>query len=1551
MNRISLNACAKRFWRGVLSLSLLVLCRVPVYAEALPIECYDNVADYGFMWWVDGVRSSSRIWRIKTSRYGMSFTADSLTPTTLFPLTSGYLSESDALVETETQAFPASAPAVGLVCKLGSGGTTNNIVAYSTNIDDSQLIENGKFYQRRWQKIKTNAGPGLDALKSGLEICSWPDRVSFVYRVIPTTSVTAGGLTQTFSLSAAYNVLVTNESATALASSDGSGYIFFKSAGSGSITVNQTNQTVTVNTDGGTWNAGVEKSVGLIIYPTLNVSNDISAVVAAETAVPVVAKQVAPSSATLSPVYDADRGYYNVPLRSDATASDPNRLERTSISITNDTAVPKVVRFAFTKSPPYAAGVTCIMRDSDGNPSGIPVQLSKNWHTKTPVERWQGPWFHGLTMLTIPANGSVAFEILLAGQNYGGVPAASHSQLSLVGWGGNQQWDEAAIGCWGEQLCYDPESDQASAIGTDSRPLLLLDGSGNQKNWTGNYGGCDFIRYYDAGNTRRYQKRIRTKYNYYGPNLADATYAGQTDDAKMEYTYSAGLCRSSDYTRGFHRIRYDVKSDTAFTRMVFFQMVSDNYSYNGGNAHAYGYADLSTPVTRATVSSPVELTGPQPWFSTINCPVDSSVPSQCGVSRGFIIRSWSARINGVDGVRPYFVASGNRVDIVPPAGVGTLKAGDYVEAEIERVYFGQTAAAYYGGDANYSTALTSYGNTHSMVLREVIGNNIAVTATVGRVDASYPIRIGVTNNLALFTVTRGVGYVPITLVGVTNYSAPLLEEDVGGVWTAINQSVHGKDFWQANANAADGTWDITFNVKLDGAYQDIPGMLSSPNSRTFRFGTTGLWDNVTLYTVVFDEGAHGSRTGGGELTQMVIEGWAAVAPVISPDAGYTFEGWDALFTNVISNLTVHAQYAPILHTLTYLAGTNGSISGTAIQVVGYGTDGEPVTAVPDSGYHFVEWSDASRVNPRTDTSVAGDMSVTARFAPNVPPVVTAGSAAAPVSESSAMLSGVLTLGEPADVWLCWGWMDGGMVSTGGWQHVVSVGTVIEGVAFSNLVTGLSTNTTYFYRCYAENPYGTDWSDTAEAFNGTPVGGTGFGGTVTNLTISGTNYTAHIFTNSGTFSVFGGGSCDVLLVGGGGGGGGGIAGSAYSYGGGGGQVLSVSGLALAAGQYTVLVGSGGIGIGNGTASNGTGGSSSFAGYTAIGGGTPVTGSGVAGTSGSGRAGGAKNGTAAGGGGGNSAVGQNAPGNAIGGAGGAGTANTLLGTTNYYGGGGGGQAYTTQGAGGLGGGGAGGVAGTANTGGGGGGTANGGSGIVIVRYQSLNSVVKNLAPTSICDNSATLNATLNASGTNYTVTVYYGPTDGGTNAGVWGASEYVGSWTNVYTNVSYAASGLLANTTYYYTLMASNTTGNVWASPSWTFRTSVAPSATTNYLVPHMWLEANVPGSTNDYEAAAEADPDGDGFKTWQEYWSGTDPQNSNSYLRIESIMYDGTNIVLIWQNAAVGAGLPPLGIQVRGDLLSGSWSNVGQKTLVNGVNAWSNSAAQQLYYRLAVTNAP
>jgi len=80
-----------------------------------------------------------------------------------------------------------------------------------------------------------------------------------------------------------------------------------------------------------------------------------------------------------------------------------------------------------------------------------------------------------------------------------------------------------------------------------------------------------------------------------------------------------------------------------------------------------------------------------------------------------------------------------------------------------------------------------------------------------------------------------------------------------------------------------------------------------------------------------------------------------------------------------ARIRVTADDGVVQHTLTYLAGPNGSISGPTPQTVNHGANGAQVTAVADPHYHFVQWSDLSTQNPRTDTNVTTDITVTASF--------------------------------------------------------------------------------------------------------------------------------------------------------------------------------------------------------------------------------------------------------------------------------------------------------------------------------------------------------------------------------------------------------------------------------------------------------------------------------------------------------------------------------------------------------------------------------------------
>jgi hypothetical protein len=81
--------------------------------------------------------------------------------------------------------------------------------------------------------------------------------------------------------------------------------------------------------------------------------------------------------------------------------------------------------------------------------------------------------------------------------------------------------------------------------------------------------------------------------------------------------------------------------------------------------------------------------------------------------------------------------------------------------------------------------------------------------------------------------------------------------------------------------------------------------------------------------------------------------------------------------------TSSGNETPTTYTLTYTAGTGGTITGVASQTVNNGANGTEVTAVPATGYHFVSWSDNnSTTNTRTDSDVTANVTATANFAIN-----------------------------------------------------------------------------------------------------------------------------------------------------------------------------------------------------------------------------------------------------------------------------------------------------------------------------------------------------------------------------------------------------------------------------------------------------------------------------------------------------------------------------------------------------------------------------------------
>ena len=141
---------------------------------------------------------------------------------------------------------------------------------------------------------------------------------------------------------------------------------------------------------------------------------------------------------------------------------------------------------------------------------------------------------------------------------------------------------------------------------------------------------------------------------------------------------------------------------------------------------------------------------------------------------------------------------------------------------------------------------------------------------------------------------------------------------------------------------------------------------------------------VNVYTLTYKAGEHGTIAENG--TQQVEPGKDGKPVEAKANPGYHFVKWSdgvtenpRTDTQVQKDVNVTAEFAINVYTLTYNAGEHGTIAENGTQQVEHGKDGKPVEVKANPGYHFVQWSDGVKENPRTDKQVTGDKTVTAEY--------------------------------------------------------------------------------------------------------------------------------------------------------------------------------------------------------------------------------------------------------------------------------------------------------------------------------------------------------------------------------------------------------------------------------------------------------------------------------------------------------------------------------------------------------------------------------------------
>jgi hypothetical protein len=804
-----------------------------VFAEQDLQPMIAHADDYTFGYYPYGWRGANvdgdRIFAIQTNRYALTINTTAGRIDRLGAVLNP-LPAQDALLQGND--LLDKLPALRMTCEAVVDGVTYVVVQGAPKPDAVVLQRMGRFLQHvqmRGLTLRADDGSELGGANAWIEVYGWSDRVSVIFHVEPLEGTRTIEPTLRFSTAGLrviedHKVLVVGRDeesdGVALVNPFPDGQNLQHKAESILVSASAARVAIAIVPDAvAPLDAGQREAVAMRAFSTEPGFH---------------ATGIAPYTGLLDVTYDPAIGWHRVVLRENP---DINVMERVQFELENRTQSKQTVRLCFAKEGGSfgITGMSPVLRDAQGLPIGLPVQISKNWHV-------QPAWFTGLTMLGIEPGVKESLEFDLAYARWGGVPAVSHAQLCLDGWGTNQQWDQMAIGSFGESICYDPDVNLNRGMIDDMRPLMVR-GMGTQPNkqwsWTHNVGGGDFLVVFKDGK-RQFLSRQKTLYEHYGPVLSDVTYAGEVPDGAIQSTIRTQSWRTDDYVRAVYTLRYDVVRPVAdIERLAFFQLGADRYNHNLYSTITVGNLDGAVESwepemggwTYSRQSEPLDSN--HPWIAltgaTKNPPPYIKEDDQgAWANRGFIVRSWKAKLGGKRVRNPHYSVFGTEDGNVPSAVVElslppdmiALQPGDFVEAEVEMLILPQRAEDYYGPNDALRNVLTEHPDSWQPVHREAAQNNLTVTARTGHVEHSYPIvvRAGKNGRRAEFVVRGGVGYVPITIVGAANRGPFTLTESTEAGTRSIDQSTDvGNDWWQTLYRPESQSYDLTFTVPMDDA--------------------------------------------------------------------------------------------------------------------------------------------------------------------------------------------------------------------------------------------------------------------------------------------------------------------------------------------------------------------------------------------------------------------------------------------------------------------------------------------------------------------------------------------------------------------------------------------------------------------------------------------------------------------------------------------------------------------------------------------------------------
>jgi hypothetical protein len=507
--------------------------------------------------------------------------------------------------------------------------------------------------------------------------------------------------------------------------------------------------------------------------------------------------------------------------------TDIRNYDEFKITIDQPTDNPVRVPFLlYLRKPANITGLCPILCDTDGVPTGIPVQLSKNWH-----DTELGPYLRAYTLL--PAKpGRTNYILRVAYGFYGSLPSASHAQLSLVGYGGHGRWDQLAIGCWGETMCFDMDMSCVDVAITDARMLMARNGQqGRQWSWTDAGWGGDWLNLKDQDGNKLLFAELKTAYLSHGPCLTEVQYDGfYGSERQVDLRSTIRTLRTDDYARTFQTLRYEFNQPVATEDGWLFKMgrtngyITPKVAYGNRLGLTREHQVPQNLVPGSTHIAPFPMDGQAPYW--VAFPGASHVPQWHNGfgSRSLVIRAYHASINGTEYTNPTISFPVFQVHqdglpnldmlIAPPTGVDQFLPGDSIELEVEWITLHRQAEDYYGPNQSYLTHLKKYPRSWRTTHREAQGNDLTVETQGGTLLHNYPIIVQANAPEVRLRISGGIGAVPVRFEGLSSLGFRLYRI-VDGLQQELDQAVHGNDYWQTDYDTATRSYRLSFNIELD----------------------------------------------------------------------------------------------------------------------------------------------------------------------------------------------------------------------------------------------------------------------------------------------------------------------------------------------------------------------------------------------------------------------------------------------------------------------------------------------------------------------------------------------------------------------------------------------------------------------------------------------------------------------------------------------------------------------------------------------------------------